>query len=105
MKGLQKQNHNLHTCKSWQIKLPIFILLFFLIPFSGFSQSTNVKGKVVDQTGQPVAGASVMVKGANSVVSTNGNGEFEIQASPNSVLLISSVGFTDQEVKVNGNEV
>jgi TonB-linked SusC/RagA family outer membrane protein len=105
MKGLQKQNPTLLLCRKWQTKLPIFILLFFLIPFSGFSQSTNVKGKVVDQTGQPVAGASVMVKGANSGVSTNGNGEFEIQASPNSVLLISSVGFTDQEVKVNGNEV
>ena len=104
MKGLQKQNHNLHICKSWQFKLPLFILLFFLIPFSGFSQSTNVKGKVVDQTGQPVAGASVMVKGANSGVSTNANGDFEIQAPANSMLLISSVGFTDQEVKVNGNE-
>jgi len=104
MKGLQKQNPTLLLCRKWQTKLPIFILLFFLIPFSGFSQSTNVKGKVVDQSGQPVAGASVMVKGANSGVSTNGNGEFEIQASSNSVLLISSVGFTDQEVKVNGNE-
>ena len=104
MKGLQKQDLSLHTCKRWQTKLPLFILLFFLIPFPGFSQTINVKGKVVDQTSQPLIGASVVVKGENSGVSTNNNGEFEIKAPRNSTLLISSVGFTDQEVKVNGNE-
>jgi len=104
MKGLQKQNRPLQICKRWQTKLPLFILLFFLIPFSGFSQSINVKGRVTDQTGQPVVGASVMVKGANLGVTTNANGDFEIQASPNSMLVVSSVGFTDQEVKVNGNQ-
>lgn len=104
MKGLQKQNRILPMRKRWQTKLPLFIFLFFLIPFSGFSQNTNVKGRVADQSGQPLGGASVIVKGENSGVSTNGNGDFEIKASPNSTLVISSVGFTDQEVKVNGNE-
>ena len=105
MKGLQKQNPTLHICRRWQTRLPLFILLFFLLPFTGFSQNSNLKGRIVDPSGQPVVGASVIVKGENSGVSTNSNGEFEITAPPNSTLLISSVGFTDQEVKANGNNV
>ncbi|HXR82834.1 MAG TPA: TonB-dependent receptor [Hanamia sp.] len=104
MKGLQKQNPTLHICRRWQTKLPLFILLFFLVPLSGFSQNTNVKGRILDPSGQPVVGASVIVKGENSGISSNANGDFEIMAPPNSTLLISSVGFTDQEVKVRGNE-
>jgi len=37
MKGLQKQNPTLQISRKWPAKLPLFILLFFLIPFAAFS--------------------------------------------------------------------
>lgn len=62
-----------------------------------------VKGRVADEKGAPVAGAAIQVKGTGRGVVTNENGEFEIRLpNPNSVLVITSVGFDSQEVPVEG---
>lgn len=105
MKVLFHQKAFLQKCRNWQGKFSIFILLLFLFSFPGYSQnSTIVKGKVTDDTGQSVAAASVIVKGERKGVSTTSNGSFEINASPTSTLVISSVGFFTTEIKVNGDQ-
>ena len=105
MKVLFAQKTFLQKCRNWQGKFSFFILLLLLFSIPGYSQnSINVKGRVTDETGQPLTGASIMVKGEQNGVSTNAKGGFEINASPNSILVISSVGFTEQEVKVKGNQ-
>ena len=72
---------------------------------SGYSQNpTLVKGKVTDESGQPVVGASVIVKGQQNGVSTSSDGTFQINAAPNSTLVISSIGYVEQEIKVKGNQ-
>jgi TonB-linked SusC/RagA family outer membrane protein len=99
------QKDFLKECRNCQGKATIFILLLFLFSMSGYSQNTiTVKGKVTDDIGQPVVGASVVVKGEQNGVSTSSNGTFEINAAPASTLVVSSIGFAEQEVKVNGNE-
>jgi TonB-linked SusC/RagA family outer membrane protein len=62
----------------------------------------HVKGRVTSESGQPVAKASVLVKGSSSGVSTDDNGNFEIVAAPNATLIISSVNFVASNIKVGG---
>jgi TonB-linked SusC/RagA family outer membrane protein len=60
----------------------------------------NISGRVLDRENRPLAGVSVTVKGSQKGTSTNGQGEFSIDANKGDVLVISYVGFVSQEVTV-----
>ena len=64
----------------------------------------DVKGRVVDEEGKPVAGASVQVKSAATKgVSTNAEGYFELKGmDEKATLIISGVNIETHEVKVSG---
>ncbi|HLP39076.1 TonB-dependent receptor [Lacibacter sp.] len=64
----------------------------------------TVKGKVTDDSGTPLQGASVNVKGTGKGVNTDANGEFSISVPDNSsmILVISFVGMEAKEVSVKG---
>jgi len=63
-----------------------------------------IKGKVVDETGASLPGASIVVKGTKISAVTNGKGEFELKdVKPDAVLVISYTGYISQEVPV-GNK-
>ena len=81
--------------------IAIFFLLF--LGNNSFAQQT-VSGKVTGNDNLPVAGASVIVKGTKTGVRTDENGNFSVVLPSNkSVLVISSVGFKQQEINVTGN--
>lgn len=61
-----------------------------------------VRGTLRSSTGEPLAGATVSVKGTTNSVSTNAAGEFTINAPTGSTLVVSYVGYTNQEVAVTG---
>jgi TonB-linked SusC/RagA family outer membrane protein len=61
-----------------------------------------VTGRVTDENGNPLSGASIAVKGTNKGVSANANGEFSITVAEEAVLVISSVGYENVEVSVAG---
>ena len=63
----------------------------------------EVHGRVLNEKGEPVAGATVGLKGTKKAVVTNDNGEFAIQADKGQVLVISFVGYGTREVVVNEN--
>ena len=68
-----------------------------------FAQS-SVTGIVKDKTGEPIVGASILIKGTSTGTVTDINGNFTIQkANPSDVLVISSIGYANQNVKV-GNQ-
>lgn len=83
-----------------RISIVSLLLLFSLI---SFAQTFPVTGKVTSATGEPLAGVTVQVKNSQaSAVSTN-DGSFSINApSSNSVLVFSYVGYSEQQVPVNG---
>ena len=85
------------------LRLPHLLLLFFFsfLAFSVFAQR-NISGKVTSGN-SPVAGVTVLVKGTTLATQTNESGDFSINAPANSVLVISSVGFSTQEVKVGNS--
>jgi TonB-linked SusC/RagA family outer membrane protein len=105
MKGLFTRKLFLHACRKRKGFCSFFILPLLFFSISAYSQNTIVvKGRITDENAQPVIGASVVVKGSTEGVSSDNNGNFEINAEPNSTLAISSVGFIQQEVKVKGNQ-
>ncbi len=70
-----------------------------------FQQVQTVKGKIIgEQDKQPIPGAAVQIKGTSKGTVTNENGEFAIQAKPGDVLIISSIGFTGQEITVEAGK-
>lgn len=76
--------------------------LFFATAF--YAQNVNVQGTVTDETGEPVAGATVKVKGLSSGTITDANGHYSLTAPANSVLEFSCMGFQSQSAKVgSGN--
>src|SRR5687768_17298804 len=85
------------------LKCPHLLLLIFLNLFSFFVfAQQRVTGKVTSGN-SPVPGATVAVKNTTTATQTDNGGNFSIDASPNSTLVISSVGFVSQEVNVGSN--
>ncbi|MDQ6757183.1 MAG: SusC/RagA family TonB-linked outer membrane protein, partial [Bacteroidota bacterium] len=87
--------------KLWQNLKCIFLFVLFLIPAAIFAQLIN--GKVTGPAGEPLSGVSVLVKGTSKGISTDNNGNFSLNLpSPSSTLIISSLGYETQEIKLNG---
>lgn len=73
--------------------------VLMVLPLS--AQQRIVKGTVTDDTGEPVAGASVMVAGTSRGVSTDLDGNFDIEAAAGETLVVSFIGFEDAKVKAS----
>ena len=68
-------------------------------------QTIKVSGQVVDQSGEPLIGATIRLKGAQSGVVTDFEGNFEISAPANGTLVVSYVGYKDREIAVRGRAI
>jgi len=73
-------------------------LLF--VSMIAFAQTQTVNGKVVDESGQPVIGATIAIKGSSTGTITDVDGIFSIAASPKDVITISYIGFATEEIAV-----
>lgn len=68
-------------------------------------QAKKITGKVMDATGEPIIGASVLVKGTGTGTVTNVDGNFSVDAQQGSTLVISFVGYTSAEIKVGAGSI
>ncbi len=80
----------------------LLIMWGLLLSLSAFAQQITVKGHVVDATGEPVIGASVIEGKSTNGTITDIDGNFSLNVSANSTLTISFVGYKTQTVSVNG---
>lgn len=64
------------------------------------SETRKVTGIVKDEKGEPIIGANVVEKGTTNGTITDMNGNFTLEASEKSVLLVSFIGYAPQEVSV-----
>ena len=72
-----------------------------------FGQAREVQGRVLDgaQNGEPMIGATVMVKGTSQGTVTDIDGNFTLSVPKEAVLVISSVGYKTFEVKANKTQL
>ncbi len=73
----------------------ILTILLVILPAALSAQNRTVKGRVLDDGGEPLVGAGVMVRGTTRGTMTDLDGKFEISASPQESLVISFIGFED----------
>ncbi|TXK52618.1 TonB-dependent receptor [Pontibacter qinzhouensis] len=88
---------------AWRL-VPLAVAMLLLQVFSGFAQTTQmVSGKVISsQDNKGLPGVSIGVKGSTNGTVTDIDGNFQLQAPTDAVLVVSSIGFIMQEVPVNG---
>lgn len=66
-------------------------------------QTITVKGKVVDASGEPVIGASVLMKGTSNGTITDIDGNFTLANMQPGVLVVSYIGYKTNEISVNSS--
>ncbi len=81
-------------------KLFIYFLVLLCGSATAIGQSRSVNGKVTDENGVPVDGASIQVKGTSTGTAAKADGNFKITVQPSDVLLVSATNFAPQEIKV-----
>jgi len=75
----------------------LFVILLLCVAF-GYAQQITVKGTVKDGSGQPLMGASVLVKGTSHGTAADFDGNFELKVDKGVTLVVSSVGYKSREV-------
>ena len=81
------------------------VVFFLCATLMGYAQQITVKGTVKDASGLPLAAASVVVKGTSHGTATDFDGNFELTANKGVVLVVSSLGYKNQEVTVKGAQM
>jgi TonB-linked SusC/RagA family outer membrane protein len=87
--------------KFLSLKRKMMLLLFLGVSFGAFAQSV-LTGKVIDQTGEPIIGASVKVKESSAGTITDVSGQFKLNLTGKETLVVSYIGYLKQEIPVNG---
>ena len=87
---------------SQKLRYWFVFLLTVTFSLSICAQNISVSGTVVDDTGEPLLGATVMQKGTQHGVATDLDGNFTISVPAKAVLVVSYIGYDNKEVPVNG---
>ena len=88
------------------MKKKLTSVLLFLALSAGVvsAQTSKVTGKVIGEDGEPVIGASIIVKGTTVGTVTDFDGNFMLDVPTKSVLVISYIGYVTQEVPTAGKK-
>jgi TonB-linked SusC/RagA family outer membrane protein len=88
-------------------KQNLFFFLFILISTCQtiFSQELTISGKVSDESGNPLPGVNVILKGTNNGTSTDFDGLYSIDAQNGQKLVFSFIGYANKEITVQGSKL
>jgi hypothetical protein len=81
-------------------KIVLSIVAVLSVCAMAMAQNLKVSGTVVDSAGAPIVGATVVIDGTNTGVTTNVDGLFTINAPRNGKLVVSSLGFEEKIVEI-----
>jgi len=102
---MQRRLH--YYCRLKKLPLWVGIIFCYMICVStAHAQSTtagktvSIKGTITNQSGEPLHGVTVSIKGGSGATATQPDGSFQIEAPENSTLVISSVGYLIHDIKV-----
>ena len=82
------------------MKKVLFIAIFIIATQALFSQEIEIRGKVTDDKGQAVENATIQVKGSDIKTYSDANGDYKITAFEGAILVITSIGLTQEEIIV-----
>jgi TonB-linked SusC/RagA family outer membrane protein len=85
-------------------KLFVFCLLSLLFSVYGQSQDVTISGKVVDENGLPIPGATILIKGTSNAAITDLDGNYQIKAASSGTLVFSYIGYTSAQEAVKGKK-
>ena len=91
-----------------RIHLTLFglLALLLLMPGQTFAQNLRVEGKVLDEQGEGLIGAGVVIQGTRTGTITDLDGEFVLPSVPRGATLeVSCIGYTTQAVQVTGQQL
>ena len=91
-----------NICLQMNRKVLVTLLLVVSLAFPALAQKITVNGTVVDNTGEPLIGASVMAQGTNVGTATDFDGNFSLSVEPTATLVVSYVGYDTKTVALNG---
>lgn len=80
----------------------LFLMVGLLCAIGATAQSITVRGTVVDPSGEPLIGASILAEGTSVGTATDIDGNYAINVNPDATLVFSYVGYDPQSVAVNG---
>ena len=70
---------------------------------ASIQQSKTIKGRVIDANGEPVIGASILEKGTTNGTITDMDGNFQLKVNDGAVLIVSYIGYAEQELTAQAN--
>ena len=94
-----------NICFQMSRKVWLAAILTLCFSFPALAQKITVSGTVIDPEGEPLIGASVLVRGETLGTATNIDGEYTISVPSDGALVFSYVGYATQEIPVNGQSV
>lgn len=81
----------------------LFLALFGVLSLAAAAQGKTVSGNVTDPSGEPIIGASVLIKGTTQGVATDFDGNYSLKNVPaDATLEFRYIGYNNVEEKVNG---
>ena len=89
----------LSTSLSYKVMPDNLVVLFTKVTVA---PEIRVTGKITDESGNPLAGASIRVKGTNLGVSADSKGDYAITVPDDAVLIFTYVGFEERQISVSG---
>jgi len=79
-------------------KLYFLLILFNLAAVSLYAQTMTLRGKVVDELGEPLTGATITITGTNTAVTADGSGNFVLSAPAGTKkITVSFIGFVSYD--------
>ena len=79
-----------------------YLFLFLMtLPWLSFAQDATLSGTVKDEEGKPIEVAMVGIKNTSTVTYTDAAGKYSLKYGPNSVLVVSAIGYDKQEIALS----
>ncbi|GAB4021494.1 TonB-dependent receptor [Spirosoma migulaei] len=76
-----------------------------MAPGFGQTKAITITGKITDETGKPLPGASILIKSSKTGTISNQDGAYSIAADENAVLVVSSISYESQEIQISNRSV
>jgi TonB-linked SusC/RagA family outer membrane protein len=86
------------------VKAAIIMLPMLLLSFWTYAQPVRVKGTVTDESGAPMVGVNVVIKGTTTGMITDANGKYQIDTDSKSTLSFSFIGYNVQDIPVSNKK-